>query len=167
MINQSHGTFKRISWKLLFRASEHYFKAEAFHEHCDEKGPTITLVKANDRFAAAYNCESWPKAGKDTRCYKPNCKGFICSIEGDKFTKFHRDNSKIEGITSLSRYGPLFGRQLERRGLCLFDSCDENKFSYSKLGKMYIGNESAAETKPFGSLHFVVQEYEVFSIEFD
>ncbi|KAK8801962.1 hypothetical protein WA158_006357 [Blastocystis sp. Blastoise] len=37
------GTEKR--WKLLFRASEHNYKASEFHKYCDNKGEIITIIK--------------------------------------------------------------------------------------------------------------------------
>ena len=64
LINQSENNHKQLRWGLLFRASEHEFEAEAFHEHCDGKGPTVTFFKANDRLVAAYNCDPWVKGSE-------------------------------------------------------------------------------------------------------
>ena len=36
-------------WRLLFRASRDGFAASAFHSKCDNKGPTITVVKSGGR----------------------------------------------------------------------------------------------------------------------
>ena len=32
-------------WTLLYRASSHGFSAKVFHSHCDNYGPTLTIVK--------------------------------------------------------------------------------------------------------------------------
>ena len=32
-------------WKLIYRASEHEYTASSFHAHCDNKGPTLILIK--------------------------------------------------------------------------------------------------------------------------
>ncbi|KAK8789842.1 hypothetical protein WA158_006622 [Blastocystis sp. Blastoise] len=32
-------------WKLIFRASEHEYKASEFHKYCDHKCPTVTIIK--------------------------------------------------------------------------------------------------------------------------
>jgi hypothetical protein len=37
---------EEVKLSLLYRASEHGFRAREFHRLCDKKGPTITLVKA-------------------------------------------------------------------------------------------------------------------------
>ncbi|KAK8797608.1 hypothetical protein WA158_005954 [Blastocystis sp. Blastoise] len=36
---------KEKKWKLLFRASEHEYKASEFHKYCDNQGETVTLIK--------------------------------------------------------------------------------------------------------------------------
>ena len=59
MILDSENLEGQLRWSLLFRASEHAYKAKSFHENCGAKGPTVTLVKANNRVAAAYNCNDW------------------------------------------------------------------------------------------------------------
>ena len=33
-------------WRLMFRASRDGFAASAFHSKCDNKGPTVTVVKS-------------------------------------------------------------------------------------------------------------------------
>jgi len=35
-------------WRLLFRASRDGFEAAAFHSKCDNKGPTVTIVKSGN-----------------------------------------------------------------------------------------------------------------------
>ena len=43
----------------IFRASEHQFKADKYHEAIDGKAPTITLIKTsnNKKFGAFLNCK--------------------------------------------------------------------------------------------------------------
>ena len=38
--------FPDLSTKLIFRGSRDGFTSEAFHEICDGKGPTLTLIKS-------------------------------------------------------------------------------------------------------------------------
>jgi hypothetical protein len=33
---------------MLYRGTEHGWKSEVFHSRCDEKGPTISLLKVKD-----------------------------------------------------------------------------------------------------------------------
>ncbi len=39
---------KKLVTALLFRGSEHGWKAKDFHSRCDKKGPTISLFKIKD-----------------------------------------------------------------------------------------------------------------------
>ena len=57
--------------------------------------------------------------------------------------------------------GPMFGNRF-KHDLAIADSCEG---SYSMLGSSYIG-KNACDITLFGEKFFIVQEYEVFGIEF-
>jgi len=44
MIHHRYGTSSQV-WIMLYRGSRDGFSAKEFHDKCDEKGPTLTLVK--------------------------------------------------------------------------------------------------------------------------
>ena len=46
-------------WRLLFRASRDGFAAAAFHSKCDNKGPTVTIVKSGNNIFGGFTEESW------------------------------------------------------------------------------------------------------------
>ena len=47
-------------WKLLYRASEHEYTAKSFHEYCDEKGPTLVIIKSSRGWIfGGYTTQSW------------------------------------------------------------------------------------------------------------
>ena len=46
-------------WCLLFRASRDGFAAAAFHSKCDNKGPTVTIVKSGNNIFGGFIKESW------------------------------------------------------------------------------------------------------------
>ena len=50
-------------WKLLYRASEHGYSAESFHEYCDDKGPTLIIIKSSG---------GWIFGGYTTQSWRPN-----------------------------------------------------------------------------------------------
>jgi len=39
---------------LLFRASANGWSSDEFHKLCDNKGPTLTIIKANDRIFGGF-----------------------------------------------------------------------------------------------------------------
>ena len=47
-------------WKLLYRASEHDYTAESFHEYCDDKWPTLVMIKSTEGWIfGGYTTQSW------------------------------------------------------------------------------------------------------------
>ena len=46
-------------WRLLFRASQDGSAAETFHSKCDNKGPTVTIVKNGNNIFGGFNEQSW------------------------------------------------------------------------------------------------------------
>ena len=47
-------------WKLLYRASEHRYTAKSFHEYCDDKGPTLIIIKSSGGWIfGGYTTQSW------------------------------------------------------------------------------------------------------------
>ncbi len=47
-------------WKLLYRSSEHGYTAKSFHEYCDDKGPTLMVIKSSGGWIfGGYTTQSW------------------------------------------------------------------------------------------------------------
>ena len=46
-------------WKLLFRGSRDGFQAETLHSKCDNKGPTVTIVKSGNNIFGGFTEISW------------------------------------------------------------------------------------------------------------
>jgi hypothetical protein len=146
-----------IKWNRLYRGSKHEFSAAAFHRLCDNKGPTVVLIKArNGRVAAGYSCVSWSKS----QCLEANPNGFLCAIDSNDLSLqiFKGVQGECKTLQA-TNYGPLFFR-----GVCIYDKCDKNLYSHSSLGD---GFESEGDPFAlFGTEYFTVVEYEVFGIEF-
>ena len=51
-------------WKLLYRASEHGYTSESFHNYCNDKGPTLIVIKSSGGWIfGGYTTESWSGYG--------------------------------------------------------------------------------------------------------
>ena len=48
-------------WKLCWRASRDGWSSSRFHSLCDEKGPTVTIVKVEKYIFGGYTSLSWSK----------------------------------------------------------------------------------------------------------
>ena len=46
-------------WRLLFRATRDGFVSETFHSKCDNKGPTVTVVKSGGYIFGGFTENSW------------------------------------------------------------------------------------------------------------
>ena len=46
-------------WQLLMRASQDGFQAQTFHSKCDNKGPTVTIVKSGNNIFGGFTEQSW------------------------------------------------------------------------------------------------------------
>jgi hypothetical protein len=175
---------EEVKLSLLYRTSEHGFLSKKFHDFCDNRGPTITMVKSEEgHIAAFYNSNSWDlrvALGGYIGCNRVlNPKGFIASIVEDPETR---------GVYSLQKYvpdehayvlstiygGPNFGGH--RGHLGIPNRCDMNS-GYSNLqpgGRSSINSGGytsvgMAEGMPrnylFGTWEFGVSEFQVELVE--
>ena len=47
-------------WTLIYRASEHDYTDDSFHDYCDHQGPTLVIIKCADgRIFGGYTTQSW------------------------------------------------------------------------------------------------------------
>jgi hypothetical protein len=116
-----------IKWNRLYRASEHEFSASDFHRLCDNKGPTVVLVKAeNGRMAAGYSSVSW----KTRNTAEANPYGFLCAIDSNDFSlKLYKGAPGECIILQRRTYGPYF-----YEGFSISHSCNKDLSSHSAIG---------------------------------
>ena len=105
-----HDLFKLIKLNrkcdILYRGTRDGFKAANFHDKCDNKGATLTIIKVNSNIFGGYTEMSWN--GNNGYIKDPNA--FIFSLINNKNLPFV---AKVENSTysiySNSSYGPTFG----------------------------------------------------------
>ena len=51
--------YKSGKWRLLFRASRDGFAADSFHSKCDDKGPTLTVVRSGSCIFGGFTEAPW------------------------------------------------------------------------------------------------------------
>ena len=65
IVNQQYDHYLKkwvgdYNWKLIYRASEHGYTASSFHECCDDKGPTLIVIKSREGWIfGGYTTKSW------------------------------------------------------------------------------------------------------------
>ena len=160
------GNPRRI--ERIFRASEHNFRAAAFHEKCDNKGDTLTLVRTEfGRTIGGYSHYPWDSSSGYLS--DGGMRAFLFSLDRkEKYVPVCGDYL----IFRHSSYGPIFGSGSD---LWLADSCNNNNSSYANFPTSYNraedkitkSQESYANfSGATNGYHFRVVEYEVFQVQY-
>jgi hypothetical protein len=87
---------------LLYRGSRDGWKYKDFHDRCDNKGATVTVIKSSKgRISGGYTQLSWTSGGT----YYKDDSAFLFSVS---FSKKYPLTSGQNAIYCASNYGPLF-----------------------------------------------------------
>jgi hypothetical protein len=94
---------KALTLTLLYSGKLHGWEMSKFHELCDEKGPTITVMKSKaGRVFGGFTMQSWHS---DSR-FKADERAFIYSIDREEI---YRVLDTQRAIWCYSSCGPCFG----------------------------------------------------------
>jgi hypothetical protein len=97
------------NFSLLYKATRDGFEPEDFHNTCDNKGPTITIIKTKKGYlCGGYSPLPWTSQG--TRCIGPNPDYFLFTLTNPhnvpptryKFDGYHRRNNGTDHINFAS-----------------------------------------------------------------
>jgi len=144
----------------LYRASQHGFDAVSFHKYCDNKGPTIVIIKNEiDYIFGGFTNVSWTSPQSGTLAEDENA--FLFNIH--PFNKKYKlkPSNKQCAVCHNSKYGPTFG---SGHDLYICSNCDHIKSScaYSKYTYDIPPNELSGTQSP---ACFIVKNYEVYLIQ--
>ncbi|XP_015751582.1 PREDICTED: protein crumbs-like [Acropora digitifera] len=155
-VAQSNG-----QWILCWRASLHGWAAKTFHSLCDNKGPTVTIVKdTNNNIFGGYTSRPWQ--GKNGPKNDP--KAFLFSLKNptnNPRTLPQLDNSSSNSVQDYAGNCPTFGSGWD---LWIADRPNANSDSNERLGHTYIV-PSGKQSDPFltgKNNHFTANEIETF-----
>ena len=137
--------------------SENGYESKDFHRYCDNKGPTLIIIKTtNNKIFGGFTPLNWGK--EYTKLYDDKNQTFIFSLNLMK--KYNIIDIKKEAIIWDELYGPRFG-------------CDDFRINTDmKRGKTYankfcnfLSNNNLELTGGKGeSGEFETEELEVFKI---
>jgi len=140
---------------LLFKSSIHPKTVKEFHQRCDDKGPTITIVETTDGFKfGGFTSTTWKGEGR----YGNDKTGFLFSLDKKKKLEW---SDMTYGIYSKPSYGPTFGGGHD---LCIgkeflaggTNNSGSNLHSYNK--------ENLPNTYLTGKGALSIKEVEIFSV---
>ena len=149
-----------IQLKLIFKMTEHGTNGKSFHNYCDNKGPTLTLIKTNkNKIFGGFTPLNWENDGK-TKFDKSN-QTFIFSLNlNKKFDMISTNKRAIQGFEI--DYGPNFGDY----DFGLATNLKEGQ-TYANSSCNYLSNKKLELTGNIGNNeNFQTEEVEVYQVIF-
>lgn len=121
---------------LLYRGTRDTFKAAKFHELCDNKGATISIIKSKcGKVFGGYTSASWTSV----RGYKKDEKSFLFSLTTK--TKYKAKDPMQNKVGHTPEYLIVFGKPND---LWLKADCDVQKNPYRIAKYIYCLQEDIA-----------------------
>ncbi|TNV80083.1 hypothetical protein FGO68_gene9038 [Halteria grandinella] len=136
----------------LYRGSVDGNTASAFHQKCDNRNNTLTIVKTTEgKIMGGFTSLTWNSSG-----WKPDANAWIFNIEAPSIFKVKQDGSS--SIYAHSSYGPTFGGGHDLVINKSSSTCYVNGSSYQYSAG--VGNLLLTQ----GQVYFTVQEIEVYAV---
>ena len=164
LLNKIYEFSKYKKFELLYRGTRDGMNSYAFHQKCDNKGPTICLYKNNkNHIFGGYAAISWTNSGE----WKPATNSFLFTLTNMHNTEPmklpHSEKDKIYSVYHHPEYGPSFGsgRDISISTDFIFGE------SYANFPYTYVditGKKFSIFSSDLNSNKFKLKEIEVFSV---
>lgn len=146
-----------IKAQLLYDAKRDGGLSTTFHQLCDNKGPTLTLIKTSDgKRIGGFTFKDW---NKNTNNYISDNKAFLFDL--DKNQRYNVVNAD-KAIYSGGEYGPIFGGHHD---LIIYKNCfvEQKGGYYYKFNNSYYDYSNCSDDNK-NQMFFKVEEMEVYQI---
>lgn len=153
--------FKNLIFERIYSAKLNGDSASTFHLYCDNKGPTMTLIKDTEgNIFGGFTNIPW-KSTISAEWVGNDPFAFLFSINKQKII-LHDNDTQEKTVTMCKSNGPIFGDD----DLVISDNCTSNQESWNFMKNSY-GKKDNSVTKSYftgGKIEFQVSDYEVFSV---
>jgi hypothetical protein len=166
-----------VNYTLLYNSKRDGLNVSNFHKMCDQKGPTLCIIKAKETGAVfgGYNNHVW--LSNDSMDCLPSNDAFLFSV--DKRTKHELTSvNNMNAICCSKNIGPAFGKIsgyengaiTNKFDLIILLEGDKNVLSSANLGNTFDLPEGIAkdsqQAKEFlaGKEKFMVEDIEVYLV---
>jgi hypothetical protein len=152
-------------WKLIYRGSRHGFSSDVFHNLCDSKPRTLTIVKSNyGNVFGGYTSKSWDQSDQGKKDHSAFLFSLVNTDDVQCKMNFIREDSYA--IFCGAESGPSFG---EGPDLFIASDANKNEESFANLGISFLFcnyevDSDEAQCFLGGSYHFKVTEIEVYHL---
>jgi len=161
-LNEFYGDLNQ-RWKLLYKASRDGFSASTFHQLCDDKGGTMTIIKSRGGWLfGGFTAQSW-KSSTSNYEFKNDPQAFIFTLTNPHnipSTKFIIKDQK-RAICAFRLWGPRFGGGAD---IHVDGNSNITSNSYTTFPTSYMDTTSKGKTLFTGSLHFTTADIEVYAL---
>ena len=163
-LNEFYGN-RDQEWQLIYKASRDGFDAIEFHTRCDNKGPTMTVIRSNNNYLfGGYTSVAWTSS---VNGYQNDTNAFLFTLTNPHKippTKYQINSAKAEcGVYQAANYGPWFGSSSGNDLLCYANS-NSNSSSYTKFPSSYIDTTGKGNNTFTGAMYFTTSDLEVFQL---
>jgi hypothetical protein len=152
--------------RLLWRGTRDGFSANAFHQRCDHRSGSLTIILDSDgNVFGGFTPVKWDS----TSGYKGDCSlaSFLFTLANPHGLPARRFDLAVTGkaIFCDAALGPTFGGC--PADLCVANQADTNANSFtSGFGSVYANDSGIdGETVFTGGSHFATREIEVFEVK--
>ena len=152
---------KQMRFELLYSATRDGDNRKAFHDRCDNKSPTITIVQTQKNIIfGGYTEINWESKGNA----KKDKNAFCFSLTNNK--KYFQNEGNNDSIFCNKDFGPWFGTCFFGIGYCRDNFCSDYKSNYLQDLGYYGGNNYKKFEINNNESSFVCKELEVFEIKY-
>ncbi|CAF1380556.1 unnamed protein product [Adineta steineri] len=150
-------------WELIYKATRDGFSANAFHSHCDNKGPTMTIIQSSNNYIfGGYTSVSWTSSQK----YQNDSAAFLFTLTNPHDIPPTKYNNKsffhgIDAIYDDSGSGPTFGNGSD---IYISDSSNNINSSYTNFPTAYYDTTGEGNNTFTGAKNFTTSDIEVFKL---
>ena len=148
----------KVNFELIFKMSKNGSNSADFHNYCDNKGPTLTIVKTTKNMIfGGFTTLDWKDSGG--YIFDKSNQTFIFSLNLDK--KYDMIKKGGYGIYYLKEsYGPVFGGV----DFGLYKNM-KNGVTHANIGCNFLSNNNLELTGGKGDNEkFDVEEFEFYEI---
>ncbi|CAF0859943.1 unnamed protein product [Rotaria sp. Silwood1] len=170
-LNEFYGKIYQ-RWELIYKASRDGFDGNTFHSHCNNKGPTMTIIETNNNYLfGGYTAISWTSGNHS---YKNDTTAFLFTLinpHNISPTKYlinprqrgcavyhHRDDGPIFGGIG---YFPPFRSDND---IAVKNDSNSNNASYIDFPFSYLDTTGKGNNTFTGARNFTTSDIEVFKL---
>ena len=168
---------KKASIRLIYKGSRDGLSSERFHSLCDNKGPTLSILKSKRRqeVFGGFAEYAWSPSLNDANSDLVPQKSCLFSLSNNKVFRLNNKNND-NALKYHSSKGPLFGLSKFKDGekvvykfdlnVVFKENNSNNHFSSSFLGSTYGDRKMVKSTDLSLENHFELEEIEVYLVTF-